>query len=568
MRLVVPLSEIYKQYTELDRIHDPEIYKIDPNDRRVIDYTEQGKIRVEEFMKATSATNDVMEKPSLELPLHWSKRQALKAKIRENYRSICQRTRAVNATITPRTQAQNRKRTYKTIEEEREIRADHVAAQLRVWRTLLPTLIRKFSQIPDPRRVNSVKHQLVVLMIFGLMAFIFQLSSRREMNRELTGVLINEHLRKIFPEMDSIPHADTLARLLKEINPHQIEAAHIALIQELIRKKKFKKLLIQGYLPISIDGTQKLYREGELHDGRWCERKIGHRGRKQQYVYAIEANIIFPNGLNIPFMTEYLYRDHNMLTDPKRKQDSEITAFKRMAERLKKYFPRLKILLCMDALYATQNVMEIISKNKWEFLINLPRNKLTGLSDLLNQNKECKKMIPRQSHYRKRQQAFYWKNNVLYGFDHVLKIHLVACEESYEEVDKKTGEIVKKYSEHAWISSIALHLDNIHELCNLGARKKLLIEDNINTEKNRNYHYKHAFSYDWHVMQGFHYLMRLGHAINALSEFNKKLKKYLKENGCSATLKFIKETLFSPWLSVEWYEEQRLKTPQLRFHLE
>ena len=65
-------------------------------------------------------------------------------------------------------------------------------------------------------------------------------------------------------------------------------------------------------------------------------------------------------------------------------------------------------------------------------------------------------------------------------------------------------------------------------------------------------------------MQGFHYLMRLGHAVNALSEFTKKLKKFIKEKGCSATLKTIKETLFNPWLSEDWYEEQLLVTPQLR----
>ena len=51
------------------------------------------------------------------------------------------------------------------------------------------------------------------------------------------------------------------------------------------------------------------------------------------------------------------------------------------------------------------------------------------------------------------------------------------------------------------------------------------MEDSFNTEKNRGYHYKHAFSYDWNAMQGFHYLMRLAHVINAISEFTKNVKK-------------------------------------------
>ena len=84
---------------------------------------------------------------------------------------------------------------------------------------------------------------------------------------------------------------------------------------------------------------------------------------------------------------------------------------------------------------------------------------------------------------------------------------MVACLECYDEVNKQTGEIEVDYSEHTWISSIPLNINNVHELCNLGARKKGLLEDSINTEKNRGYQYQHAFSYDWYAMQSFHYLM-------------------------------------------------------------
>lgn len=77
-------------------------------------------------------------------------------------------------------------------------------------------------------------------MVYGLSSFIFRLSSRREMNRELSGALIHENLKKLFPEIETIQHADTLARLLEKINPQNIEAIHINLIKELINKKNSK----------------------------------------------------------------------------------------------------------------------------------------------------------------------------------------------------------------------------------------------------------------------------------------------------------------------------------------
>ncbi len=91
-----------------------------------------------------------------------------------------------------------------------------------------------------------------------------------------------------------------------------------------------------------------------------------------------------------------------------------------------------------------------------------------------------------------------------WGYHLQLKIHLVSCVEKWNEVDKKTGDIIKKHSQHQWISSIRIHIDNVHEFCNLGARKIGLMENSMNTEKHRGYHDEHAFSYNWNAMQGFH----------------------------------------------------------------
>jgi hypothetical protein len=472
--------------------------------------------------------------------------------------------------VISRTQASNKKCSSTSLDEEKTFREEIISEQIRTWRSLLPDLIRKFSKISDPRRTKSIKHSLTVLMMFGLFAFIFKLASRREMNRELTGPVIREKLKKLFPEITSIPHADTLARLLEKTNPKDIEAIHFQLIKSLVKKKKFKKMLIQGYLPVSVDGSQKLYRDGELHDMNWCQRKVGDpdNPKIQQYVYVLEANITLKNGLSIPLMTEYLYRENNQMLPLDSKQDSETTAFERLANRLKKHFPRLQMLFFMDALYATQSIMGLLHKHHWEYIIRLPKRKLTDFAKQLNSRRSGSQAIPDQAAYREREQYFYWENDIPYGYDWELCIHLVACVEHYYEVNKKTGEIEDRYSEHAWISSLRLNINNVHELLNLGARKKELIEDNFNTEKNRGYRYKHAFSYNWNAMQGFHYLMRLGHAINALSEFTKKLKQYIKSIGCSATLKLIKDTLFNPWFPAEWFDDQKQVTPQLRFQFE
>lgn len=498
------------------------------------------------------------------------KQKELKAKIEESYQTIREHNIETQSVIVPRTQARNIKQIHCSVEELTTDRADKLSSQIQAWRSMLPIVIKRFAKIPDPRRAKSVKHQLSVVLFYGLLAFIFRLSSRREMNRELSGVVVFENIQRIFPELESIPHADTLARVLEKINLKEIERTHILLINKLIRNKKFKRLLISGCLPIAIDGTQKLYRDGELHDLHWLSRKVGNEkeGLNQQYVYILEANIVFKNGLTIPILTEYLKTDWNVLNNPEGKQDCELVAFERLSAKLKKYFPRLKIIFFADALFATQPVLEILTQYQWEYVIQFSKNKLKQFGELLNSTKDIAQPIPGQDYYRERHQEFFWYNDVVWGYELQLKIHLVGCFEKWEEVDKKTGEIIFKYSQHQWISSIRINIEKVHELCNLGAMKIGLLEDSINTEKHRGYCYEHAYSYDWNAMQGFHLLMRLAHAVNALSEFTKKLKKWIKEQGCSAILTLIKETIFNPWLPREWYEQQHKNSIRLTLQLE
>ena len=46
--------------------------------------------------------------------------------------------------------------------------------------------------------------------------------------------------------------------------------------------------------------------------------------------------------------------------------------------------------------------------------------------------------------------------------------------------------------------------------------------------------------------------MRLGHILNAISEFTKNIKGMISKFGCSFILNVIKETLSNPWLNSQW----------------
>ena len=106
----------------------------------------------------------------------------LKALRRKKQRIIRDKVKETGSKIILRTKVSNRKNPLKTVEEEQKDREDVTKAQIEAWTALLPGIIKKLSFIPDPRRPKSVKHKVNVLMIYGLLMFLFRLKSRRSAN--------------------------------------------------------------------------------------------------------------------------------------------------------------------------------------------------------------------------------------------------------------------------------------------------------------------------------------------------------------------------------------------------
>lgn len=146
---------------------------------------------------------------------------------------------------------------------------------MRALKAQLPSLLKRLNKIPDPRAPKKIKHTLTLLMLYGLLMFVFQLSSRRQANSHMTHPQFKENLRLIFPELTDLPHADTLFRLLSTIDVDQIEQALIELIKKLIAKKKFHRYLINNCYPIAIDGTQKM-----PFNALWCEQLLQRKNKK------------------------------------------------------------------------------------------------------------------------------------------------------------------------------------------------------------------------------------------------------------------------------------------------
>ena len=446
----------------------------------------------------------------------------------------------------------NRKSGYKSIEEEEDIRNFATIEQSRIFQSQQPVLLKRLAKIKDPRNPKKIKYKLTLLMIYGMLMFVYQMNSRRESNRVMTRAQFMASLKELFPELEDIPHNDTLMRLLARIEIYKIESALIAAIKKLIENKKFTRYLEDNCYRIAIDGTQKFVRD-ILWSEECSEREVksGDGNTKMQYfVYVLEANLVFSNGMSIPLMSEFSnYKEGDKES---KKQDCEQKAFKRLANRLKANFPRLSIMVLLDGLYPNGPIVELCRKNRWDFMIVLQKKNLPSVWE----EYEGLKKIETENHFDmtwgNRYQHFEWVNYIEYYYGPNEKqkqiLHLVICQETWEEVAKDSTEIVTKKSYHAWISNKPFYRTNVHKRCNLGARHRWGIESGILVEKRHGYQYEHSFSYNWNAMRGYHYLMRIGHFINILVMYSECLVETVREFGVRGFIKFIRGTISGRWL--------------------
>jgi len=114
------------------------------------------------------------------------RREELKGKKqarRQAARALRRRQAAEDLLPLPKASLENGKSAWKTIEEEKQARQETAEEQLRIYRAVLPRLLKRLAKIPDPRNPLLIRHKLAVLLLYGILMFVFQMASRREANR-------------------------------------------------------------------------------------------------------------------------------------------------------------------------------------------------------------------------------------------------------------------------------------------------------------------------------------------------------------------------------------------------
>jgi hypothetical protein len=438
---------------------------------------------------------------------------------------------------------------------------EHALQQSALIRCLLVTVQhffggfqRLFANVIDPRHPAFITYPLPSVLATGTLLFLLRLGARRQVNLMLRQNGPSAAKFQTLFHVDTCPHGDTLDETYKRLDIPQVQTVVSGTVSTLIRKKVLDRYRLRGrYFLVAIDGTGVL-----TFPERHCPHclTVTHNGHTTYYHPILEAKLVTRDGFAFSLMTEFI---ENPAAYPT-KQDCELKAFYRLANRLKQCFPRLPICLLLDGLFAGGPTFSICEKHRWKYLIVLQEDDLPSVQQQFNPLLDCfpeNHIRFRPSDQYKTAQDFDWINDIEY-VDSENTEHMVSVIRCLETKPDSKGELGT--TRFKWITNFTVKIINVIELANQGGRLRWKIEnEGFNVQKNGGYALEHIYTHHPVSAKVFYLLLQLAHMLAQLIERGSLFRQAFPAGVGSA------KNL--AWRLLEAWRNSRLSTLQIQHML-
>ena len=272
----------------------------------------------------------------------------------------------------------------------RKLEKEPVKALVETQRHYYPLLQTRLNEVKDPRDIRYITYNSSTILGTGLAKNICGISSMQGM----TACFNDENCIRNISEWtgnqnEELPHYVTLNEYLKKLDVSELQKVRKDIIYHLIRMKSFNGARFRKKWLVIVDGTWLQTYKEKPDEYCMCREYQQEDGTKRYLWYrmALEAKIVFGEDLVVSLDTEFI---ENNGEDARRqkgknaeqiKQDCERKAFYRLAERIKKDFPRLPVILLCDSLYAAEPVLDICRGNGWSYIIRYKEGSIPSIQE-------------------------------------------------------------------------------------------------------------------------------------------------------------------------------------------
>ena len=384
-----------------------------------------------------------------------------------------------------------------------------------------PDFEQLLSNLPDSRK--RPRYQVRELAMAVITMFLYKRGSRNNADNTASKINYKENIQRVFKM--KLPDLDTSNRLMKELAPEELETIKKEMVSILIKRKVFNKFRVMDlYHNVTLDGTGVHSYQYEPYPE--CPYKTYQDQKKVWTAMVLEAKIVCGNGFSISIATEWIKNPTDKEFD---KQDSELKAFMRLAEKIKKLYPRLPVAITADGLYPNNTVFDICENNSWKYIITLKDGNLKtvwqeiGFLDRINDHIGDQKLKRKPNlliteGYKGFQNIEYQKHKLNIVEVLIKQTPLKSCEEAEN----------KRF---AHVTNFSLSKQNLQEISYSGRMRWKIENEGFNEQKNTGYNLKHKYSRTSFIAtQNYYQCLQIAHIINQLSYKSSTINKLIKGN--------------------------------------
>ena len=263
----------------------------------------------------------------------------------------------------------------------------------------------------------------------------------------------------------------------------------------------FDKFRYNGAIQVLVDATGLSSHDYNLNGN--CISKTKN-GVTKYYKYVLEAKLVFCN-IVISIDSEWI--ENKEIKNEKEKQDCEVNAFKRMAPRLKKNYPKMKFIITGDALYATTPMIDICKGNNWYYIFNLKKDRLKRVYERFTDDVNFENKTTKKNYYLSKNIEF--NGNIFDVFKYV------------EVIDDET-------TTFHYVSNLNVKDSNIEEIVNMGRRRWKIENEGFNQQKNGTFCISHMSSRHIIGIKIQYYLIQIARIIRQLLEYGSIIIKEIR----------------------------------------
>jgi len=265
-----------------------------------------------------------------------------------------------------------------------------IAELCKIQRKYVPKLFEFFGGTADPRNPCYITYPNTVML--GQMYFkgVAGIVSMQGMTQAFNDKTISKNLTMLMGcnRMKYLPHHVTENEYLERLNPAEMEKVIHQMVYNLLRRRTFEDARYKKKWLVIVDGTQTYSGERRINEN--CLERHYEKGTENECVNyhldVLEAKIYLGEGLVCSIASEFIENNaadrerYQGMGEEKIKQDCEMKAFARLAEKIKKNYPRLPILLLGDSLYACEPVIKICRDYGWDYLLRFKDGRIPSIA--------------------------------------------------------------------------------------------------------------------------------------------------------------------------------------------